>query len=291
MWKEVRIIKLDEVNKIIENFEDKIKNPVKNPKGNLYTGVDLGTAYIVLTVYDEDKNPIAGAYQYAEVVRDGMVVDYIGACDIVSKLKKEIEDKIGRELLVAGVAVPPGTEAIDGGVVKNVCEACGFEVLASFDEVSAANKLLNIDSGVIVDIGGGTTGVSILENGKTKKTSDEPTGGRHLSLVLAGSYKTTLDEAENIKRDFSKHKEIFPVISPVLDKISSIIDKTINGDDVDKVVLVGGSALLNDIEDYVGKKLNLPTLKPINPMFVTPIGICFGLIESSLDGYKTNTKA
>lgn len=282
MWKEVVRIRLDEVNKIIEDFEEKIKNPVKNPKGELYTGVDLGTAFIVLTVYDKDKNPIAGAYQYAEVVRDGMVVDYMGACDIVRKLKEEIEDKIGRDLVLAGVAVPPGTEAIDGGVVKNVCEACGFEVVASFDEVSAANKLLKIDSGVVVDIGGGTTGVSILENGKTIKTNDEPTGGRHLSLVLAGAYKTTLDQAENLKRDFSKHKEIFPAISPVLDKVSSIIDETIDGDQVDKVVLVGGSALLSGIEDYIGNRLNLPTLKPINPMFVTPIGICFGLIESSL---------
>lgn len=282
MWKEVVRIRLDEVNKIIEDFEEKIKNPVKNPKGELYTGVDLGTAFIVLTVYDKDKNPIAGAYQYAEVVRDGMVVDYMGACDIVRKLKEEIEDKIGRDLVLAGVAVPPGTEAIDGGVVKNVCEACGFEVVASFDEVSAANKLLKIDSGVVVDIGGGTTGVSILENGKTIKTNDEPTGGRHLSLVLAGAYKTTLDQAENLKRDFSKHKEIFPAISPVLDKVSSIIDETIDGDKVDKVVLVGGSALLSGIEDYIGNRLNLPTLKPINPMFVTPIGISFGLIESSL---------
>lgn len=282
MWKEVSRIRLDEVNKIIEDFEEKIKNPVKNPKGELYTGVDLGTAFIVLTVYDKDKNPIAGAYQYAEVVRDGMVVDYMGACDIVRKLKEEIEDRIGRDLVLAGVAVPPGTEAIDGGVVKNVCEACGFEVVASFDEVSAANKLLKIDSGVVVDIGGGTTGVSILENGKTIKTNDEPTGGRHLSLVLAGAYKTTLDQAENLKRDFSKHKEIFPAISPVLDKVSSIIDEIIDGDQVDKVVLVGGSALLSGIEDYIGNRLNLPTLKPTNPMFVTPIGICFGLIESSL---------
>ena len=282
MWKEVVRIRLDEVNKIIEDFEEKIKNPVKNPKGELYTGVDLGTAFIVLTVYDKDKNPIAGAYQYAEVVRDGMVVDYMGACDIVGKLKKEIEDKIGRDLVMAAVAIPPGTESIDGGVVKNVCEACGFEVMAKFDEVSAANKLLKIDSGVIVDIGGGTTGVSILENGKTIKTIDEATGGRHLSLVLAGAYKTSLDQAENLKRDVTRHKEIFPAVSPVLDKIATIIQDTINGDEVDKVILVGGSALLSGIETYIGNKLHLPTLKPINPMFVTPIGICFGLIESCL---------
>ena len=49
-----------------------------------------------------------------------MVVDYIGACDIVRKLKNQLEEKLGEELLIAGCAIPPGTENIDGGAVKNV---------------------------------------------------------------------------------------------------------------------------------------------------------------------------
>ncbi|MDU6791500.1 MAG: ethanolamine utilization protein EutJ, partial [Anaerococcus sp.] len=61
----------------------------KNKK--LYTGIDIGTAFIVLCVFDEDKRPVAGAYEFAQVVRDGMVVDYIGACDIVRKLKNQLE--------------------------------------------------------------------------------------------------------------------------------------------------------------------------------------------------------
>ena len=39
-----------------------------------------------------------------------MVVDYIGACDIVRKLKNQLEEKLGEELLIAGCAIPPGTE-------------------------------------------------------------------------------------------------------------------------------------------------------------------------------------
>jgi ethanolamine utilization protein EutJ len=46
-------------------------------------GVDLGTAYTVLAVLDEEGTPIAGEYRFAQVVRDGLVVDFIGAVDIL----------------------------------------------------------------------------------------------------------------------------------------------------------------------------------------------------------------
>ncbi|MEM5817285.1 MAG: ethanolamine utilization protein EutJ, partial [Desulfitobacterium hafniense] len=39
----------------------------------LYTGVDLGTAYTVLAVVDEEGTPVAGAMRFAQVVRDGLV--------------------------------------------------------------------------------------------------------------------------------------------------------------------------------------------------------------------------
>ena len=41
----------------------------------LKVGVDLGTAYIVLVVLDEENNPVACEKQAADVLRDGVVVD------------------------------------------------------------------------------------------------------------------------------------------------------------------------------------------------------------------------
>lgn len=43
--------------------------------------------------------PVAGAYRYADVVRDGMVVDYIGAIRLVREMKEELEEKLGTELI------------------------------------------------------------------------------------------------------------------------------------------------------------------------------------------------
>ena len=52
-------------------------------RGTVHVGVDLGTAYTVLVVLDENFQPIAGEYQFAQVTRDGLVVDFVGAVDLL----------------------------------------------------------------------------------------------------------------------------------------------------------------------------------------------------------------
>lgn len=273
------MIDLKQTNNLIKIFEDVVKNPIITKNKTLYTGIDLGTAFIVLAVMDEDGTPVAGAYQYAEVVKDGMVVDYIGAVDIVKQLKQTLEEKLETELLYGAAAIPPGTEFVDSGVVKNVCESAGFEIINVLDEPSAANMIINVSNGAVVDIGGGTTGISIIKDGKVVKVIDEPTGGTHFSLVLAGAYKISFEEAELIKRDYLRHEEIFPVLKAVVDKIVSIINKSIIGYDVSEIVIVGGTASLTGIEKYMSSMLKMPVLKPDNPMFVTPLGIARSCVD------------
>ena len=56
------------------------------------------------------------------------------------------------------------------------------------DESTAANEVLKMKNGAVVDIGGGTTGISVLKDGKVVYIADEPTGGTHFSLVISGAY-------------------------------------------------------------------------------------------------------
>ncbi|MDD6311222.1 MAG: ethanolamine utilization protein EutJ [Firmicutes bacterium] len=260
--------------KMVSDFENVIDHPIKEKSSVYYTGVDLGTACVVLAVLDENRRPVAGAYRYADVVRDGMVVDYIGAVQIVRELKQQLEEKLGvEELIWAAGAIPPGTDSLDGGAVKNVIQGAGFECTNMLDEANAANQLLQMKDGAVVDIGGGTTGISILSDGEVAYVADEPTGGTHFSLVIAGAYGKTFEEAELYKRDEKNHKELMPVIKPVLDKVSSIISNHVKGHKVDEVVLVGGTCCFTGIEDVIEKRTGIPTHKPRNPMFVTPLGI------------------
>jgi ethanolamine utilization protein EutJ len=134
-----------------------------------------------------------------------------------------------------------------------------------------------------VDIGGGTTGISVLKDGKVVYIADEPTGGTHFSLVVSGAYKKTFAEAELYKRDIKNHKELLPVLKPVIEKVASIISQHIKGYDVKEISLVGGTCCLTGIEEIIEKKTGIYTHKPINPMFVTPLGIA----PSSTGSYNT----
>ncbi|GAA0062673.1 ethanolamine utilization protein EutJ [Clostridium sp. CTA-1] len=268
---------------MVRKFEEVIEKPIVNGSSVYYTGVDLGTACVVLAVLDENYNPVAGAYRYADVVRDGMVVDYIGAVRIVRELKEEIEEKLNTELIYAAAAIPPGTDALDSGAIKNVVQSAGFELTCLLDEPTAANAVLKIKNGAVVDIGGGTTGISILKDGKVVYVVDEPTGGTHFSLVISGAYEMPFNKADEYKRDNKNHKEILPVLKPVVEKVSSIINNHIKNYDVNEISLVGGTCCLTGIEEIIEKQTGVYTHKPRNPMFVTPLGIALSCTQDIIE--------
>lgn len=279
----IDVLEIETCNELVAHFETVIKNPQPSKSGQYFTGVDLGTACIVLAVLDEEGQPVAGAYRYADVVRDGMVVDYIGAVTIVRELKEEIESKLQTELRYAAAAIPPGTDALDSGAIKNVVQSAGFELTNLLDEPTAANQVLDIQNGAVVDIGGGTTGISIIKDGEVIKVADEATGGTHLTLVTAGAYKMSIPEAELFKRDVAHHQELLVTLKPVVEKIATIILEQVAGYEVDGLYLVGGTACLTGIEGIIEKKTGIPTFKPINPMFVTPLGIALSCTDEALD--------
>lgn len=266
-------------NQLIAAFEEVIVTPKRSKTESYYTGVDLGTSCIVLAVLDENQQPVAGAYRYANVVKDGMIVDYLGAIQIVKELKMELEQKLATELHYCAAALPPGTETLDLGVIRHVVEAAGFEITALLDEPTAANGVLNIRNGAIVDIGGGTTGITILEEGQVVAVTDEATGGTHFSLVVSGAYGLSFEKADEFKRNALNHQELLPILTPVIEKVASIVNQAISSFNVSRIYLVGGTCCLTGIESIIEKETQIPTFKPDNPMFVTPIGIALSCTE------------
>ena len=265
---------LDKVNKYIKDFEKTIKKPKTNfDKSKFYVGVDLGTANIVITILDKDGKPVAGATQRSRVVRDGIVVDFMGAIGIVRKLKEDLEEKLGIEITEGYTAIPPGVEQGSVKAIVNVIESAGIDILKVVDEPTAASYVLGITDGVVVDLGGGTTGISILEKGKVVFVADEPTGGTHMTLVLAGSYGVDFETAEDIKTDKKKEKEVFVQITPVLQKMASIVKKYIKDYKVKDVYLVGGACSFDGSESIFEKELGLNIYKPYMPVYITPLGI------------------
>lgn len=259
---------------VLTEFSNLIIENKSSPfEGELKTGVDLGTANIVISVVDSNNCPVAGATYPSTVVKDGIVVDFVGAINILKKLKAKVEETIGKELLIAATAIPPGI--IDGNVkcISNVVEAAGFEVINVVDEPSAAASVLDIKNGAVVDVGGGTTGISILKDGQVIFTADEATGGTHMTLVLAGYYGISIEEAEELKKNREKDREIFPIIKPVVQKMASIVRKYLKGYDVSEVYVVGGASSFEEFNDVFEREIGIKTIKFNEPLLVTPLGI------------------
>src|SRR6266496_2624030 len=221
---------------------DRIMNSAESWRGDtdsvgspkVHVGVDLGTAYTVLIVLDELYKPIAGEYQFAQVTRDGLVVDFIGAVDLLKAMKSRVENKLGFELSSGASGYPPGVPQAEVRATANVLYGAGLDC-----------------TGLI----------------------DEPTGGTHFSLVIAGSTGTSFEEAEEMKKNPREQQRLFPVIRPVMEKVGSIINRHIRGHQVDRLYLVGGTCAYPGMEAVVQEFTGVETILPGNPLFITPLGI------------------
>jgi ethanolamine utilization protein EutJ len=226
-----------------------------------------------MIVLDKSYKPVAGTYEFAQIVRDGLVVDFVGAVDLLRKMKSQIEAKLGFTLKTASTGYPPGVPQAEVRATANVLFGAGLDCSSMIDEPTAANNVLQIKDGAIVDVGGGTTGIAIFKKGKVTYTADEPTGGTHFSLVIAGSTSSTFEEAEAMKKDPKEQTRLFPVIRPVMEKVGTIVRRHISGHKVDKIYLVGGTCSYPGMDQVIQEITGVETILPGNPLFITPLGI------------------
>ncbi len=243
-----------------------------DPERKIRVGVDLGTAYLVIVVLDEDGTPLAGEWQFAQVVRDGLVVDFIGATDLLRGMKARVENRLGRSIEHAVSGYPPGVPLVEVRATAHVIEAAGISCPRLVDEPSAANEVLQLTEGAIVDVGGGTTGIAVLKDGKVVFTVDEATGGTHFSLVIAGSMDISFEEAEQLKVTVAEQKRLFPTVRPVMEKVGNIIARNVQGMEVKSIVMVGGGSAFQGMGEVVQEYTGIPTRVAPHPVFITPIG-------------------
>ena len=265
---------LEEIRRTMELAREGINNPRPIPASvPIKVGVDLGTAYTVIMVTDEHDRPLAGASVFADVVRDGIVWDFAGAQQVLRELKEKLEASINRSLTRGAVTIPPDVAGSSHRAHKYVLEGAGIECDHVVDEPTAANAILGLSDGAVVDVGGGTTGIAIVRDGKVIKTIDEPTGGTHLSLVIAGAKGMSFADADKYKRTASNHKELYGIVLPVLQKIASIVARAIEGEDVKTIHLVGGTAGFTGFEKIMTDVTGVPSVVAPDPILVTPLGV------------------
>tara|TARA_R110002111_G_scaffold93047_10_gene144606 strand:+ start:6421 stop:7254 length:834 start_codon:yes stop_codon:yes gene_type:complete len=260
-----------EVNRLLKKTAGLINDDTASPfQGEFRVGVDLGTADIQTIVLDADGNTLAGFMDWANVVRDGVVVDFFGASQIVREQVRRASVKLGIHIGQVSTSFPPGT---DSRISTNVIEAAGLEVAGVIDEPSSVAKLLQLDHAAVVDIGGGTTGTAIIEQGQVVCSRDDATGGRHITLALAGHFGIPYEKAEEMKRT-SNDLALCRLATPVIAKMADIVHGHIAGRKVPAIYLTGGScALPGFLEVFAAEFPDVEVVLPSHPLYLTPLAI------------------
>lgn len=245
---------------------------VDEPAGTPRLGIDLGTANIVVSVVDDLDRPVAGGWVHSTVVRDGVVVDWAGATSAVRKLTADVETRLGHRFTSASVSVPPGISEGDTKVFRNVAGAAGLDVTEVVDEPVAAARALGITDGCVIDVGHGTTGVSVLRDGAVELSVDEATGGHHMSLVIAGALRMGYEEAELFKRDPANADLVFGLIRPTIEKMATIAANALDGQVSLPIYLVGGASSLPGTAQVFTDIVGAPVTQSPDPLYPTPLG-------------------
>ena len=210
-------------------------------------------------------------------LREGVISDY----DMTERMLREFIRKVTSFRLFKPrvvICVPSGITEVEERAVIDAGVQAGARKVYLIEEplaaaIGAGIDITQPDGHMVVDIGGGTTGLAILKEGKVVQIEDEPTGGTHLTLVLSGNYHVSFEEAEAIKQDYKRHREILPVVRPVVEKMATIVSRYVDKAHTDTIYLCGGTCCLTGIEDIFQKVTGIRTIKPANPFLVTPTGI------------------
>ena len=234
-------------------------------------GIDLGTATIVLTALDAVGLPVYWNFLRATVVRDGVVVDFQGAVEAVRKLKLQAEATLGRSIDEAATAYPPAVPASDCRACHFVLQQAGIECRSLVDEVSAANALLKVRDGAVVDVGGGSTGVGVFKNGERISLSDRAGGGHQLDLILAGALGLSIEQAEMRKREHGT--EVASMLRPGIERIAESIRRQCGGQSPGPVHLAGGALRLPHADAVISHYLGWPVQAYDHAELITPFGI------------------
>jgi len=211
--------------------------------------------------------------------------------------QENIKDPVGMH----GVRLEVESHIITGSVpaIKNLDRSihqAGIEIQGQvLVPLAAARAVLTkkqMELGVaLIDIGGGTTGVAVYEEGDILYSSVVPVGAGHITNDLAIGLKTSVDVAEKIKLKYVRahvaranlaervrieelegdedsvvtRKELQHIVGARLDEIFQLVKAELKkvGKDMmlpGGVVLTGGGAKMPGIEELAKEALQLPAI-------------------------------
>ena len=246
------------------------------------------------------------------------VVKYYLNEDIFSNLEGHKAERISEDIIVTFLP----EDVVDG--LYSACNLAGLEVAnMTLEPIAAINvaipeafRMLNI---ALVDVGAGTSDISITRDGSIIAYGMIPFAGDEITEMLVQHYLVDFKTAEHIKLGSSSEKEIefkdimsishtipakevWDITEELVDRITTSVAekiKALNGDkSVSATFVVGGGGKIHGFTEMLADKLGLPhervalrgeeVLQEVHfeqtdiqkdPLLVTPIGICLNYYD------------
>ncbi|KAL0265532.1 UNVERIFIED_CONTAM: hypothetical protein PYX00_010925 [Menopon gallinae] len=239
---------------------------------------------------------------------------------ILKYIKEKTEELFKTKISKAVITVPAYFNESARMATKNAAHLAGLEVMRLINEPTAAALAYGLDDGIsgsylIYDLGGGTFDVSILQlqNGVFRVIAtkgDLSLGGDDFDYLIAleliniikDKYNVSIKKAEINKSDISalmlQAKSIKEKLSNSNRTTTSVLfrdkeykitfeqkalhDANLSENNLNGIILVGGSTRLNVIKQLIKKTFNLDAYCTLNPDEVVAIGA--GYQAANLNG-------
>jgi len=297
----------------IEEMTRSIKKSIEQAERT--SGVSIDRAYISIggshIKASISKGVVAVSRADEEVSVDDMLRAINSASAISLDPNREIIHVIPREFRIdnqegiqdprgmTGVRLEVDTLIIEGLTphiknLKKCVNAAGIEIEDLVLNIIAASKAVlskkEKELGVLIlDLGGGTVGMSVYEEGKLLHIHILPVGSSHITSDIAIGLRTSIETAEKVKLqygtclsseigkkediDLSKldekeegivsRKEIAKIIEARIEEIFNLANKELKRIDRERllpsgIVLIGGGSAIPGIDELAKEKLKLP---------------------------------
>ncbi len=217
------------------------------------------------------------------------------------------QEGIGDPVGMTGTRLEANVYVVTGSIsavqnIVNCVNRAGIEVEDTvLEQLAGSEATLTADEkemGVaLIDIGGGTTDLALLERGAIRHISVLPTGGDHFTNDIAVGLRTPVPEAERIKKKYGcavpglvgeedtievpsvggrksrvlSRQILCEIIQPRAEEIFSLINEEIVRTGFDKsinagAVLTGGGSVMEGIPEIAEDVLDMPVRRaaPVN---------------------------
>ncbi|MFT4967976.1 MAG: molecular chaperone HscA [Candidatus Deianiraeaceae bacterium] len=232
------------------------------------------------------------------------------AAEIFKKIKSAVNEKLGSDVTQCVVTVPAYFDEAKRQAIKFSAELAGLDVIRMVNEPTAAALYYGIDDKkegvyIVFDLGGGTFDISVLRMKKgviqvVATGGDSDLGGDDFDNIIASHYGVTKELGKKIKELSSNgdvtcnllhdvtqdlanlpqiitrddvDKIILPLIHKCVYIVKSVLkDANIPQNEIEGLVLVGGSTKMPIIKEALHHEFTVPVFDDVDPDRVVAYG-------------------